>query len=189
MCQHCGASSSKWFGHCPDCDSWNSFVEEKIDVSANDNGRSLTSSTKAHPQLYREVQTNEELCVKSGLPEFDLVLGGGIVSGSLVLIGGDPGIGKSTLLLQIAAQYPGPVVYVSGEESERQIKLRGERLGIDASSLLLYSETQLEQIIKELKSTSPALVVLDSVQTIFSSKFSSAPGLSLIHISEPTRPY
>ena len=185
VCQHCGASSSKWFGHCPDCDSWNSFVEEKIDAFANDNGRSLTLSTKAHPQLYREVQTNEDLCVKSGLPEFDLVLGGGIISGSLVLIGGDPGIGKSTLLLQIAAQYPGPVVYVSGEESERQIKLRGERLGIDSSSLLLYSETQLEQIIKELKSTSPALVVLDSVQTIFSAKFSSAPG-SISQIREVT---
>jgi DNA repair protein RadA/Sms len=117
--------------------------------------------------------------VSSGLEEFDRVLGGGVVAGSLVLLGGDPGIGKSTLLLQVAAQMSSgeePVVYISGEESERQIKLRGERLGIEAPSLLLYGETNMDRVIEELKARQPALVVLDSVQTVFSPRFTSAPG-------------
>ena len=129
------------------------------------------------------------LCAfRAGLEEFDRVLGGGIVAGSLVLLGGDPGIGKSTLLLQVAAARAGsdaPVVYVSGEESERQIKLRGDRLGVDGSSLLLYSETQLERVLDALRGRKPSLVILDSVQTVYSPKFSSAPG-SISQVREVT---
>jgi DNA repair protein RadA/Sms len=136
-------------------------------------------SAEARPKPYDEVSTDGAMRVESGLEEFDRVLGGGVVAGSLVLLGGDPGIGKSTLLLQVAAHMAsgsGTVVYISGEESERQIKLRGERLGVRASSLLLYSETNVERILEELKARQPALVVLDSVQTAYSPRFSSAPG-------------
>ena len=147
------------------------------------NCRALVGTSVLLP--YPDVDTDDEMRRPSGIPEFDRVLGGGIVSGSLVLIGGDPGIGKSTLLLQVAAARPGKVLYVSGEESERQIKLRGERLGIESSSLLLYTETQLERIVDELRSSKPSLVILDSVQTVFSSKFSSSPG-SISQVREVT---
>jgi DNA repair protein RadA/Sms len=176
VCQQCGASAGKWLGRCPECDAWNSFVEETApEVPAV----SKPLSAGGRPVGYREVETEGALRVSSGLEEFDRVLGGGIVAGSLLLLGGDPGIGKSTLLLQVAAERArggGTVVYVSGEESERQIKLRGERLSIDPESLLLYSETQIDRILAELSRLSPALVVLDSVQTVYSPKLSSAPG-------------
>ena len=174
VCQQCGMTANKWLGRCPDCDAWNSFIEEKTPAADSEPRSVLGTSTR--PQRYAEVETGDSLRVTSGLEEFDRVLGGGIVSGSLVLLGGDPGIGKSTLLLQVAAARGAPVVYVSGEESERQIKLRGERLGVDASSVLLYSETQLERILDALRTESPSYVVLDSVQTVYSPKFSSAPG-------------
>jgi len=184
VCQQCGATSGKWLGRCPDCDSWNSLVEEKASPASVEGSRAGLGSM-ARPQSYRDVETSDEMRVASGLPEFDRVLGGGIVAGSLVLIGGDPGIGKSTLLLQVAAARAGRVLYVSGEESERQIKLRGERLGVDSSSLMLYAETQLERIMAELKSSAPSLVILDSVQTVYSSRFSSAPG-SISQVREVT---
>jgi DNA repair protein RadA/Sms len=180
VCQECGAVSNKWLGRCPDCGAWNTFVEEREQSESPGRERTASLSTEeARPKLYDEVRTDVAMRTGSGLEEFDRVLGGGIVAGSLVLLGGDPGIGKSTLLLQVAAHMgsgSGTVVYVSGEESERQIKLRGERLGIRASSLLLYSETNLERILEELKARQPALVVLDSVQTMYSPRFSSAPG-------------
>ena len=174
VCQQCGMTANKWLGRCPDCDAWNSFIEDTAPAADSEPRSALGTSTR--PQRYAEVETGDSLRVTSGLEEFDRVLGGGIVSGSLVLLGGDPGIGKSTLLLQVAAARGAPVVYVSGEESERQIKLRGERLGVDASSVLLYSETQLERILDALRTESPEYVVLDSVQTVYSPKFSSAPG-------------
>ena len=184
VCQQCGATASKWLGRCPDCDAWNSFIEEKA-PAATAGGAPSTLATASRPRPYKDIETDDSVRIPSGLEEFDRVLGGGIVSGSLVLLGGDPGIGKSTLLLQVAAAGAPPVIYVSGEESERQIKLRGERLGVDAGALYLYSETQLERILDAVRSASPSFVVLDSVQTVYSPKFSSAPG-SISQVREVT---
>lgn len=184
VCQQCGVTVHKWLGRCPDCDAWNSFIEEKAQAKGAGGGPSPLGAS-SRPRRYSEIETDDALRMGSGLEEFDRVLGGGIVSGSLVLLGGDPGIGKSTLLLQVAAACGVPVVYVSGEESERQIKLRGDRLGVDPDSLLLYTETELERILDALRAESPALVVLDSVQTAYSPKFSSAPG-SISQVREVT---
>jgi DNA repair protein RadA/Sms len=178
VCQQCGMTANKWLGRCPDCDSWNSFAEESVGVDEAVKAAPRLSAA-GKPLAYDEVSTDGARRKTSGLEEFDRVLGGGIVQGSLVLLGGDPGIGKSTLLLQVAAETArdgATVVYVSGEESERQIKLRGERLAIHPKGLLLFSETELDRILPELRRLSPSLVVLDSVQTVQSSRFSSAPG-------------
>jgi DNA repair protein RadA/Sms len=180
-CQACGFESSKWLGRCPDCGEWNSFVEERVEAPAPGKGRqaSLALETSARPQPYDAVDVGEAQRVSSGIDEFDRVLGGGIVPGSLVLIGGEPGIGKSTLLLQVAhllGRNFGSVLYVSGEESERQIKLRGERLGITGGGLFLMGETALERILAEVEALKPAALVVDSVQTIYSGRFASAPG-------------
>ena len=137
-CQQCGHQSAKWLGKCPDCGEWNSFAEERPSNIPAETARSGFKLTQSSPQLYSEIESQTDSRQLSGIEEFDRVLGGGIVPGSLVLIGGDPGIGKSTLLLEVAnnlsAAY-GKVLYVSGEESERQIKLRGERLGINPQGL------------------------------------------------------
>src|SRR5215468_4954029 len=148
VCQSCGAQAPKWMGRCADCGEWNTLVEERI---AADAGKGAAGGG----------------------------LGAGIVPGSLVLIGGEPGIGKSTLLLQAAAHFAhaiGPVLYASGEESEHQIKSRGDRLGVGAAPLYLLSETCIERILEEISRLKPALVIVDSVQTVFSIKFQSAPG-------------
>jgi DNA repair protein RadA/Sms len=181
QCQACGFESSKWLGRCPDCGEWNSFVEERQEVAAAaGRGRPpLPGLEGAKPRAYDLVDGAEADRIPSGIGEFDRVLGGGIVPGSMVLIGGEPGIGKSTLLLQVAhllGRTGGAVLYVSGEESERQIKLRGERLGITGGGLFLMGETSLERIIEEVEALKPAALVVDSVQTIYSSKFPSAPG-------------
>jgi DNA repair protein RadA/Sms len=175
-CQACGFASSKWLGRCPDCGEWNSFMEEREALVAAAPGMRETGS---RPKPYSLVDGAEAERIPSGIGEFDRVLGGGIVPGSLVLIGGEPGIGKSTLLLQVAhllGRAGGPVLYVSGEESERQIKLRGERLGIEGGALFLMGETALERVLEEVDTIKPSALVIDSVQTIYSSKFSSAPG-------------
>jgi DNA repair protein RadA/Sms len=180
-CQACGFESSKWLGRCPDCGEWNSFVEERQQAIAPGKGRPSASGFEivSKPRPYDLVDGAEAARMPSGIGEFDRVLGGGIVPGSMVLIGGEPGIGKSTLLLQVAhllARTGGPVLYVSGEESERQIKLRGERLGIAGGALFLVGETSLERILEHVDELKPAALVVDSVQTIYSSKFPSAPG-------------
>jgi DNA repair protein RadA/Sms len=182
-CQACGFESSKWLGRCPDCGEWNSFVEERqpVETASAGRGRSVTlpGFEGAKPRPYDVIDVSEAARIPSGIGEFDRVLGGGIVPGSMVLIGGEPGIGKSTLLLQVAnllGRSGGAVLYVSGEESERQIKLRGERLGIRGGGLFLMAETSLERILEEVEALRPAALVVDSVQTIFSSKFPSAPG-------------
>jgi DNA repair protein RadA/Sms len=181
VCQACGFESSKWLGRCPDCGEWNSFVEERQEVmsSARSRQASLALATGARPKPYDLVDGAEADRIPSGIDEFDRVLGGGIVPGSMVLIGGEPGIGKSTLLLQVAhllARHGGSVLYVSGEESERQIKLRGERLGIAGGPLFLMGETSLERILEQIDELKPAALVVDSVQTIYSTRFPSAPG-------------
>jgi DNA repair protein RadA/Sms len=183
VCQECGAQSPKWMGKCVECGAWNSFVEERPtpeappDVAANH--RYAQFSTSSAAKLYADVETANAVRLSSGIGEFDRVLGGGIVPGSLVLLGGEPGIGKSTLLLQAAAHFAtqvGPVLYASGEESEHQIKSRGDRLGVGAAPLYLLSETCIERILEEIARLKPALVIIDSVQTVFSIKFQSAPG-------------
>ncbi len=179
-CQACGFESSKWLGRCPDCGEWNSFVEERQEVAPPGKGRPAASlGPTAKPLPYDLVDTAEAARVPSGIGEFDRVLGGGIVPGSMVLIGGEPGIGKSTLLLQVAhllARHGGPALYVSGEESEKQVKLRGERLGVEGGPLFLLGETSLERILEHLDELKPRALVIDSVQTVYSQKFPSAPG-------------
>jgi DNA repair protein RadA/Sms len=180
-CQACGFESSKWLGRCPDCGEWNSFVEERQEVAPTGKARqgNLGLEMGGKPKPYDLVDVGEAERMPSGIGEFDRVLGGGIVPGSMVLIGGEPGIGKSTLLLQVAhllGRSGGAVLYVSGEESERQIKLRGDRLGITGGGLFLMAETSLERILEQVGELRPSSLVVDSVQTIFSAKFPSAPG-------------
>ncbi len=175
VCQNCGYQSLKWLGRCPQCSEWNTMLEERLEEK--DEKRGLISTSK--PIQFTEIKKEEEGRIQTGLKEFDRVLGGGTVKGSLVLIGGEPGIGKSTLLLQIGnafAMNGKKVLYVSGEESLSQIKMRGERIGIKVNSLFLLSETNLERIIEETENLKPDIFILDSIQTIFSSKFSSPPG-------------
>jgi DNA repair protein RadA/Sms len=178
QCQACGFESSKWLGRCPDCGEWNSFVEERQEVAARSGRQPGVALPASRPKAYEAVDGAEAARLPSGIDEFDRVLGGGVVPGSMVLIGGEPGIGKSTLLLQVAHHLSrqGSVLYVSGEESERQVKLRGERLGIRGAGLYLMGETSLERVLEELEALKPAALVVDSVQTVYSSKFASAPG-------------
>lgn len=181
VCQQCGSQQPKWIGKCPDCGEWNTFAEEKGTSSAGESSPrgGMFRMREAPPLAYNEIESQEDSRQSSGISEFDRVLGGGIVPGSLVLIGGDPGIGKSTLLLEVAdklATNYGEVLYVSGEESERQIKLRGERLGIKPAGLYILAETCLERIFQEIDRLNPQAVVVDSVQTVFSMKLESAPG-------------
>ena len=181
-CQSCGFQSRKWLGKCPDCGEWNSFVEE-VERSTKKDGVTLSRGglklRDNKPVRFNEIEAQDDSREMTGIEEFDRVLGGGIVPGSLVLIGGEPGIGKSTLLSQVAdrlSELYGNVLYVSGEESERQIKLRGERLGINPTGLFLLSETNLEKVFEEINRLQPQAIIIDSVQTIYSDKLESAPG-------------
>ena len=180
-CQSCGAQAPKWLGRCPECGAWNSFVEEAVEKP----GKAAERKGAAEPlgggkaTRYADVDALVSTRFSTGISEFDRVLGGGIVPGSLVLLGGEPGIGKSTLLLQAAAAFArdtGPVLYASGEESEHQVKMRGERLGVGDTPLFLLAETCMERILEEVDRVRPALVIVDSIQTVFSLKMASAPG-------------
>ncbi len=181
-CQQCGFQSRKWLGRCPDCGAWNSFVEERERELTKAGAAISRGGLKLHeskPVAFNSIEAQDETREVTGIEEFDRVLGGGIVPGSLVLIGGEPGVGKSTLLTEVAnrlsAMY-GSVLYVSGEESARQIKLRGERMGINPANLFLLSETSLERIFDEIDRLQPQAIIIDSVQTVFSEKLESAPG-------------
>jgi DNA repair protein RadA/Sms len=180
VCQECGAQAPKWMGRCSECGAWNSLVEERAaEPGSTGTNRFAQFSTTSAAKLYAEVDTAQGVRLSTGIGEFDRVLGGGVVPGSLILLGGEPGIGKSTLLLQAAAFFArevGPVLYASGEESEHQIKSRGDRLGVGAAPLYLLSETCIERILEEVARLTPALVIVDSVQTVWSGKFQSAPG-------------
>lgn len=177
VCNTCGCQAPRWLGKCPDCGAWNSMAEELLLKQGEQGGRSLPSGSEPLP--LGAVGKVEEKRTTTGIGEFDRVLGGGVVTGSIVLIGGDPGIGKSTLLLQVAdrlARGGKPVLYVSGEESPRQIGMRACRMGVDAPSLLLLAETSLETILSRAESLSPAALVVDSIQTIHTTSLESAPG-------------
>jgi DNA repair protein RadA/Sms len=182
VCTECGSQSPRWMGFCPACDSKTPLVEEQeapdvAAVGAGDARYALGSGAGA--RLYADIEMAEQSRLLTGIEEFDRVLGGGIVPGSLVLLGGEPGIGKSTLLLQAAAAFArrvGPVLYSSGEESEHQVKSRGERLAVGDAPIYLLAETRLERILAEASRLNPALLVVDSVQTVYASKLPSAPG-------------
>ena len=153
-CQHCGAQSPKWLGRCPDCGAWNSFVEETAPPAVRRSAGRRRRSGAAARGCTHDVDIGRRRAARTGISEFDRVLGGGIVPGSLVLLGGEPGIGKSTLLLQAAAHFAanvGPVLYCSGEESEHQIKMRGERLGVGRAPLYLLAETCVERLLEEVE--------------------------------------
>src|SRR2546429_1243384 len=158
ICQNCGYQSRKWLGKCPECGEWNSLVEERVITTNKGGTRNGFRLQEAKAVAHAEIESQDDVCVSSGVSEFDRALGGGIVPGTLVLLGGDPGIGKSTLLLQVADRLSASgatVLYVSGEESERQIKLRGERLRIEAANVLLLPETNLENIQREVERLKP----------------------------------
>ncbi len=185
VCQQCGYEVPRWVGRCPSCEGWNTFVEE-----SHQRTTSVRKAAKtAQPQVVRlgDVDTLQEKRLKSGLAEFDRVLGGGIVPGSVVLLGGDPGVGKSTLMIQLAASLKGQVVlYVSGEESPQQIKLRAERLNIqDIDALCVIPETNVDTVAEYLNREPPDTVIIDSIQTMFRPQFESSPG-SVAQVREAT---
>jgi len=185
FCQNCGYESSKWMGQCPACKEWNSFVEETISKSASGKTKKLEYM---EPSRISEIETNEEERIKTGMQELDRVLGGGIVQGSLVLVGGDPGIGKSTLLLQVCQTLTTQgktVLYISGEESLKQIKMRALRIGQFTNDLLILCETNLELASEAIKKLKPQVVVIDSIQTMYNEAISAAPG-SVSQVREST---
>jgi len=175
ICQNCGVSSSKWIGKCPTCGEWNTFVEEIIEKKSSQVHPSL-SKTHSKPQKLNELSEKLEQRIVTQNQEFNRVLGGGLVLGSLTLIGGEPGIGKSTLLLQIALTLKQQVLYVSGEESLSQIKLRAERLELSKDNALFLSETSAEKILLHIEQSEAKFVVIDSIQTIHTERVESSPG-------------
>ena len=169
--------SSKWLGQCPGCGAWGSFVEEPVVRTST--GKAVAHKESRQPSKLSEVEFSEDTRIASGIEELDRVLGGGIVVGSLVLVGGDPGIGKSTLLLQMCqklVQQGKKVLYVSGEESEKQIKMRADRLGVFQSDLLVMSETDLDIVAETITRSTPDIVIIDSIQTMYREEIGSAPG-------------
>ncbi|HEU5317833.1 MAG TPA: DNA repair protein RadA [Chloroflexota bacterium] len=184
-CQDCGAESAKWLGRCPECGAWNSYVEDaRLSATARAVAAGHPTDTRGRagtgiPERLVDVSLQDSLRVPSGMGELDRVLGGGIVPGSLVLIGGDPGIGKSTLLLQAAAHVASggsSVLYVSGEESARQVRLRAERLGSLSDSLFVLSETSLDSVLASVDRLNPSLMIVDSIQTAYVEDVASSPG-------------
>lgn len=177
-CQNCGVQVPKWTGQCADCGKWNSYVEDLISSGRNQRYQGYAAPTNSLPTLLSDVELTDLERISSQLPEFDLVLGGGLVTGSVILIGGDPGIGKSTLLLQtlcnLSQQYP--CLYVTGEESLQQVTLRSRRLNLPQTNLQLLAETQVESIIHVANQHKPQVIVIDSIQTIHTETLQSAPG-------------
>jgi len=176
VCQQCGAHSPKWVGRCPSCDAWNSYVEERVVAPVK--GRATRARAPRKPVALDDVSIDDASRLATGIGELDRVLGGGIVSGSLVLLGGDPGIGKSSLLMQTSAAIGarGTVLYVSGEESAAQVKLRARRFGIDGKGILILAETDLDTVIESIRETRPSFAVVDSIQTMSSDSIGSAAG-------------
>ena len=178
-CQSCGFQTAKWMGKCPDCSSWDSFVEERSAAGSGRRGFRAISAPQTAPVPIDSIDLETDLRLHTGIKEFDRVLGGGLVPGTLVLIGGDPGIGKSTLMLQALNGLAGQghrVLYVSGEESIRQIRLRSKRLNTVSADLLVVSEVEIEAILTMIDTTKPKALVVDSIQTMFNGDLTSAPG-------------
>ena len=178
VCQSCGYETAEWLGKCPECTKWNTFVEE-IDQKSTKKEVFIIDKSSSKPVSINSIESKEEERFTTDINELDRVLGGGIVKGSLVLVGGDPGIGKSTLLIQVSSNVANlgkTVLYITGEESESQIKMRAKRLGINSENLYIFAENNLSIIESYLESVNPELIILDSIQTVFSPEISSAPG-------------
>jgi len=178
VCQQCGSTQPKWMGRCPDCGEWNSFVEV-VEQKPHPSERSVSGAPRTRPQRLTEVELGNLTRLPLEIKEFSRVLGGGIVPGSLTLVGGEPGIGKSTLLMQLAASMATPdctVLYISGEESIQQLKMRADRLGMSTEHLFLVTETDLDVILGHINEISPRLVVVDSIQTTYLAELTSAAG-------------
>jgi DNA repair protein RadA/Sms len=173
ICSNCGYESLRWIGKCPECESWNSFTEEIVETSPR---KANISKSKFSYNKILDISANEEDRIKSGIIEFDRVLGGGIMPGSVILLGGDPGIGKSTIAMQAAANIKEKVLYVTGEESEKQIKLRSSRLKVKSDSFYVQAETELSNILGAIKEISPSVVIIDSIQTTYRSELENSPG-------------
>ena len=189
-CQQCGYESTKWLGQCPACKEWNTFVEEVVDKKSISSSGKINTSVKRETQTYvlNEIKIDEQERMMTGMKELDRVLGGGIVKGSLTLIGGDPGIGKSTLLLQVCRNLSSQgenVLYVSGEESPQQIKIRADRIGKFTNELKLFCETNLSTIRATIEKEKPSVVIIDSIQTMYDENVTSTPG-SVSQVREAT---
>lgn len=191
FCKECGYESSKWLGKCPGCNSWNSFVEEKINKkSSNSNGKKGVSSTfsnNSEVKKLNDIVVSQSIRIDTGFDELNRVFGTGIVEGSLTLIGGEPGIGKSTLIMQICNNLSkhGKILYVSGEESESQIKLRADRLKVNSDNILFLSETSISEIENKIENVEPKFCIIDSIQTMYDEEISSVPG-SISQVKEVT---
>ena len=188
FCQECGNETSKWMGQCPACKAWNTLVEETVTTTRASGTKDSRRTVKREPVGLREISLAKEERKTSGMAELDRVLGGGIVAGSLVLVGGDPGIGKSTLLLQVCRNLSAAgtsVLYISGEESLRQIRMRADRIGTFTDDLKLLCETNLQDVREIIERTKPQVAVIDSIQTMFDEEISAAPG-SVSQVREST---
>ncbi len=188
FCQSCGYEAPKWMGQCPGCHEWNTFVEEPVEKKMRSFSENKAGGASAIPLTLSQVQSDTQRRIQSGIAELDRVLGGGIVPASMVLVGGDPGIGKSTLLLQVCRNLSKnniSVMYISGEESASQIKMRAERIGDFSDTLKLYCETDLNEITGVIEREKPEVVVVDSIQTMYSPDVTSAPG-SVSQVREAT---
>lgn len=177
FCGECGTESAKWAGKCSACGAWNSLKEEVVSVKSSLSGwKKISPAEKSVPQNVRQITSEKTERIAMPDEEMNLVLGGGLVPGSLVLLGGEPGIGKSTLLLQIALKLNLPVVYVSGEESAEQVKLRADRIGIDNEKCMVITETRLEAVLQTMQIIKPEIVIIDSIQTLYSDLLEATPG-------------
>jgi DNA repair protein RadA/Sms len=173
ICSNCGYESLRWLGKCPECDSWNTFTEEIVETNKR---KSILGKTKINIKKISEINGSEENRIKTNMEEFDRVLGGGFMPGSVILLGGDPGIGKSTLAMQTASKINNNILYITGEESAIQIKTRAARLGIQSDNFYILPETDLNIILASINSLSPALVIIDSIQTMYRSELDNSPG-------------
>lgn len=192
FCKECGYESAKWLGKCPGCNNWNSFVEEKINKktstkSSSTRGFSTTFDNKSEVKKLNDIVVQKTVRLSTGYEELDRVLGSGLVEGSLTLIGGEPGIGKSTLIMQVCGNLSkiGKVLYVSGEESEIQVKMRADRLNVKSDDILFLSETNISQIEEKIEDTLPKFCIIDSIQTMYDEEISSVPG-SVSQVKEVT---
>jgi DNA repair protein RadA/Sms len=173
LCRECGAQSARWAGRCTICGAWNTIAEQAVTLSS---GRTSHSSSLEDLPSISEIEADESVRILSGLDDFDQVLGGGIVPGSFLLIGGEPGVGKSTLILEIARKFPGKIIYFSGEESQGQIKMRADRLGIASANLFISREGDIDTICARIRAEKPDLAVIDSIQTVYRTGSESIPG-------------
>ena len=185
-CQNCGHDTPKWLGKCPSCNEWNTFVEELVQKQVPQVVAFSRSGESAKPQPLEEIEQREHPRITLNDKELNRVLGGGLVHGSLILFGGEPGIGKSTLILQLAVTTPNlKVLYVSGEESDQQIKMRSERIGVTNKDCFILTETNVQNIFKQAEQVQPEILVIDSIQTLYSSQIESSPG-SISQVRECT---